>query len=221
MPAIPTPCVAFDLCILTKHAIRRSRLYYEFDGAPPTNEVQLGACCEHVKSQFGPAIAELLPDCHRFEKVEGTYFGAGGSGFVAASTSAAVDGELTSPDSLTEDEAIEGGSEDVMPDEAALIIQRRTGMRGRQNYGRLFLSGLSERINFAGQVTPDFHGLAKAVAALVPADMNVAAEDYTGLMHARHWNRKDNILMPVTKAYVVGAIGTRKDRRPPLTLERL
>ena len=112
-------------------------------------------------------------------------------------------------------------SEDIMPDDTCLVIQKKTGLKGRANQGRLFIGGISETIQYAGEVSAAYATQAKTLAAKVNTDITVSGSGFTTVLHARHWNRKANQMKPITKVYVVKAIGSRMDRRPKQLWERL
>lgn len=219
MPAIPTPTITADLCIKTKWGTRKSRLFYEPETLP-TDEIQLGACATAIFTKFGDKIIEVLPDEHQFVAVECVFYGPGGEGFVANSSQDPLDGSLSTPDENTPESDGAGDSEDILPDECALIIQRRTGKRGRSKYGRLYIGGLSEKIQYAGEISSAYRAECVAIATAVPQDIAVAGA-FTSVLHARHWDRKNNVMEPVTKAYAVNGIGSRRDRRRPTPMSRL
>lgn len=220
-PPIPAPILTADLCILTKHKMIRSRTYWSSDTAPE-NETQLTVIADAIKTAFNAVIIALLPDSHYFQRVECRWYGAGDSAFFANSTSAASQGSIDAPDN--NDSLSDGAgslSEDIMPDDTCLIIQKKTGLKGRANQGRIFFGGLAENVNYAGEVSSPFEANAKALAAKLNTDINVAGSGYTTVLHGRHWNRKVNQMKAITKVYVVKGIGSRMDRRPKTLMERL
>ena len=220
-PPIPPPILTADLVILTKHQPLRSRLYWASDTAPE-NETHLTVIADAIKTAFTNPLIALMPDTHFFQRVECRWYGAGDSAFFANSTSVAAEGEIDAPD---ENNAVADGagslSEDIMPDDTCLVIQKKTGLKGRANQGRLFIGGISETIQYAGEVSAAYATQAKTLAAKVNTDITVSGSGFTTVLHARHWNRKANQMKPITKVYVVKAIGSRMDRRPKQLWERL
>lgn len=217
---IPTPTIVADLVVKTKWAYRRNRLYYE-PTANPGDEIALGHCADAIFNAFKDDIVLLMPDEHYFQRVECRFYGPGSTGFFANSSVAPVVGDIETPDENTTASDIYSASEDILPDEVSLIIQKKTGLTGRANQGRLFLTGLSERVNFAGEVSAGYRGSAATVAALVATDVSVSVGAFVSVLHARHWNRKTNDMKPITKTYVVNGMGSRRDRRRPVPMERL
>lgn len=217
-PQIPNGSLVADIVIGTPYRHLRSRLYYVSDTAPET-ESNLVVIADAIKSHLTPTLPALLPDTNAFNRVEVKYYGAGDTLIFAQSSAAAGFGLIDAPDAQDEDGGSE--SEDIMPTETALIIQRKTGFRGRSNQGRIFIGGIAETVQMRGLIANDFIAPVKTFAAKLNVDINVAGSGFTSVLHARHWNRKTNVLRPVTKIYVVAGTGTRRDRRIKAFRERL
>jgi hypothetical protein len=114
---------------------------------------------------------------------------------------------------ITADPTDEVGG-DMMPDENCLIIQRRTGKKGRNNMGRRFLPGLDDDVNMNGVVDPDYTAKCNDIAAYFGASKTVDAGEAAGLVfNARHYDRKTPDLVPVVDARWVNLLGTRRDRQ--------
>jgi hypothetical protein len=220
-PPIPAPILTADLVIKTRYQHLRSRLYWASDTAPE-NESHVTVMADAIKTAFTPALPALLPDTHFFEKVECRWYGAGDSLLYANSSAAPGVGLLDAPndgDSLSDGDG--SLSEDIMPDDTALVIQKKTGLRGRANQGRLFIGGIAENVNFAGVVSDPYIPHVKTLASKVVTDINVNGSGFTTVLHARHWNRIANQMKTITKVYVVNQMGSRMDRRPKKKWERL
>lgn len=219
-PPIPAGIIVADLCILTTHRMIRSRTYWSPDVAPET-EIHLTVIADAVKTAFTTAIPDLMPTNHFFQRVECRFYGSGNSFFFANSVAAAGPGLIASAEAPTTEFDPTSTSEDIMPDDTALILQKKTGLRGRANQGRVFIGGMSEKVQFAGEVTELYIEKVKTLAGKLNTSITVNGSGYSSPIHGRHWNRKDNVMRPITKVYAVKAIGSRMDRRPKLLYERL
>lgn len=217
-PAIPANVLVADLVIRTNRKMLRSRLYYTSD-TPPDDETDLTVIADQVKVHFTPSLPNLLPTLNYFSRVECRWYGAGSAFFFANSTAAEGAGLISSPMDSSED----GGSEteDVMPDGSAIIIQKKTGKRGPSKQGRLFIGGIAEAVNFAGEVTPGLVATTKVLAGKVAADITINTGGVVTVLHARHWDRKNNIMEPITKTYVVKGLADLNRRRAKILAERL
>lgn len=217
--ALPRPCIVTDLVMKTPWGYRRNRFYWEAT-VQPTGITQLEAICNRVHAVISPQVAVLCTTQIEIERMEGRYFGTGTTGFEGNSTTASVQGEFAAvtPGSATDES--ESSIADTMPDESVLIIQKRTGNTSRSKNGRWFFSGLSEQMQNAGIIDPEMTANAKALADLLSTDITVSV-GFSTVLHARHFDQKNSNLLPITKCYALRVIGTRKDRRRPLKLERL
>jgi hypothetical protein len=80
------------------------------------------------------------------------------------------------------------GLADAMGDEIALVIQRRTGKRGRRYRGRMFIPGISENVNAHGFVEATYATQADNIAAFFGADHIITDGPATDTVwHARHY----------------------------------
>lgn len=217
-PPIPKPVIIAALCVLTPRRMLRTITYYTSD-TQPENESHLTVIADAIKTHFGTAYANLMPDTNFFSRVECRYYGAGGAAFMANSTAAAGPGLIDAPDSRDEDGGAE--SEDTLPDGDCLIIQKKTGQLGRGAQGRVFIGGLAEVINFEGGIATFGEGAAKTLAGKFALDINASGSGFTTVLHARHWRRSPNTLMPITKTYVVKGLTHLKRRQSAILRERL
>lgn len=216
-PPIPTPVIVCDLVQVTPAGFRRNRFYFS-PTVNPTGITQLEAVANRCLTVLTADIKLLCTTVVKFARAECQFKGTGGEEFEANSTIAGVPGALaaTIPGALGE----EATDTDTLPDDVVLIIQKRTGSKGRGKRGRWFFSGLSEQIQNDGLLTQDGPGLAKAAADNFSADIAVTGA-FTTTLHARHWDRKDSLLLPITKCYAIATLGSRMERRRPHRLERV
>jgi len=98
----------------------------------------------------------------------------------------------------------------ALPDQDALVIQRRTGQPGRASRGRIFIPGIWEDFNDDGQLADDAIITAEGIAAEMGTDQIFAGITH----HARHWNRAANLFMVVTQCRAMKNLGSRRDRQP-------
>jgi hypothetical protein len=219
-PAIPSNVLVADLCCDAGNKILRSRTYWSSDTAPE-NETHLTSIADAVFATFKPAYIAMMSDNYYFSRVECRWYGAGNTMFFANSSDGAAVGLIGSVNKPADGDEDSLASEDDMPLDNALVVQKKTGLRGRSNQGRLFIAGLSEKSFWRGELNQLFYVKAKALAAKVNTDINVANGGYNTTLHARHWNRKENVMRPITKVYVVKVVGSRMDRRPRGLYERV
>jgi hypothetical protein len=153
------------------------------------------------------------------ERAEGRWYGGGSENFEANSTVARQVGALTAvtPNSPSDES---DSLPDTLPDEVCIIVQKRTGNTGRAKRGRWFFCGLSEQMQNAGEVDFQYRDDVKSFADLLSTSI-VVTTGFSTTLNARHYDRKDNILMPITKCYALRTMGSRRDRRSPLRLTRL
>jgi hypothetical protein len=221
-PAMYMHC---DLELETRWGVRKSRLYYEPNVAPSAyNHIQ--AASNAMLTKWGTLLAPVLSDATRLARVT-TRFVSGGVDLEAPSTIAGIAG-TGDPDDYIPD-PITGIIPGSMPDETCLIFQRVTGVNGRSKRGRIFIAGISETVNAAGRVTPllrpDVIAIAEGGTAHVPVSYS-GSEDpgdiaWEANLNLRHYDRKNNMLIPVVKMLALDIIGSRIDRRSPLGLNVL
>jgi len=114
--------------------------------------------------------------------------------------------------------------EDAMGDEICLIMQRRTGLRGRHARGRMFIPMLSELVNHKGFVSEEYQDACNDLAEFLGSDYTIPGGGPASatVWHARHYvrQRKDGEgeivqaadMMPVVDVRYLNRLGTRKDR---------
>lgn len=198
MPVMPVILTTDLITEMGTGHICTNRLYWQPD-TPPTTSTDMIALANQVFAHYAPKYADLMASSCHFISVHVRY-NAPTTDIDGWSTAAVVDGVI---------------DEDAMPDEVVYEIQRRTGLTGRQNRGRIFISGAPVTANTEGLVHATFRTALIALAALIGPDQTFSA---VGLCHARHWDRKDNVMRGVSQARAVGEFASRRDRRPPLQL---
>lgn len=219
----PPGTLIFDLVTKTPRGRRRNRMYYENDGGGVPNTVaRLRAFANLVMTTWAPLMRPLMSADAVIEKVEAYAYNVGGPEVEALSTIAAVEGEI--PTSV----GFEGEANDLLPDEVSLMVQVRTGIIGRANRGRRFFCGLSEKVNTNGVITDTtYRDAAKDLANQLPTtieseSLDIPDEDPVSVaLAARHYNRKTNALLPISQAFAVETLASRRDRRQPLEFERI
>lgn len=121
----------------------------------------------------------------------------GSTSLTAGSTGAAIMGSIVG---------------DVVSDQNAVVLRKITGVAGRQNRGRFFVSSLSSAVFDTGnpdELNPAHLSDFQAYAAIYGAD-----QTFGGIVcHSRHWDRKDGTLVPITGMRVSSRIASRDDRR--------
>lgn len=206
------PVIGTKACLTTKFFVQGTKkvmsftAYWENDeGFTPTQAIMESIAdnfYDEVKSLWAnlASAAMYMQGCQAIYEKTTTFWEAMSTGAIW-------------PGSIAVDPLDELGG-DLMPDHDALIIQRRTGKKGRNNAGRMFVPGIDEDVNRNGIVDPDHTGDADNLAAFFGADFTIPAGEAAGLVfHARHWDRKTPDLVPIIDARWVNLIGTRRDRQ--------
>lgn len=216
---IPPSTLVTDMVIQTPWAERRCRFYWEVS-APPTTLTHLEAICDRLMGTVAVNFKAIMTTQVFITRFEGRWYGTGTTTFEANSTVASAQGTFTAVQPNSGSDSTTSNVSDTLPDEACLIIQKRTGTIGRAAMGRWFVPGLSEQMQNAGEVDIEFRTLAKTLADTCSSSVTVST-GFSTILNPRHYNRKTNALMVITKCYALRTIGTRRDRRKPLRLSRL
>lgn len=104
--------------------------------------------------------------------------------------------------------ALVGGNDEWEPEFMCALIRRLTGKRGRHMRGRMFIPGICEAVVSKGRFTIPIYAALHDIAAFFGADRVYGA----GTFHARHWSRKTDDLVVVTKCQAMEEVYTRRDR---------
>jgi hypothetical protein len=100
----------------------------------------------------------------------------------------------------------------LMPEQNQVVIQRRTGMAGHANRGRIFLPYVAEKL--ANDSTLNADGIAKYKAIAVKFSDTITV-DGVAEMIPQTPNGKTGQLVQVTQCRVVSEVCSRRDRRNP------
>lgn len=226
MPTIP-PCFIADLVVSTPFSILRSRFYYSLT-RDLEDEADVEAASEAIFQHIAPPLSVIMGENSKLLRIEGRYFGPAGSDIEGNSISGLIPGVMTAiaPGGLLDDGSETAGLTiaDQMPDDVVLMVQIRTGQAGRSKRGRRFFSGIGERIQNSGKIVDDHYPSITTFANSLNSDVtniSLPTAGGAGTAHARHWDRKNNLLHPITKTYVLGCMMSRMDRRPKLLIERI
>jgi hypothetical protein len=100
----------------------------------------------------------------------------------------------------------------AVSDQNAAVLRKYTGLAKPRNRGRWFVSGMSS-LNFAStnpdEIDSAYYASYEAIVAAFTADMTAGGS----VLHARHWNRTDNVLVPISYGKVSTRVASRDDRR--------
>jgi hypothetical protein len=102
--------------------------------------------------------------------------------------------------------------EPLMPEQNQVVIQRRTGMSGHANRGRVFLPYIAEKL--ADDSTLNSVGIAKFKAIAVKFSDAVTVAGLEQFLPQTR-NGKTGQLVPVIQCRLVSEICSRRDRRNP------
>ena len=197
MPTIPT-CLIADVAVQTPNRLCKNRLYFTAD-APPTGVSDMQGIADVLFVELSPKYRILMPPTCKFHSVRVQW------------TAPTLDLEAFS----SENPVAGTAANDALPDETCLEIQRRTSNRGRQNRGRILISGISEVYQENGKLTGPGKTHLKALALWMQSDVDASQTSFS-FIHHRHWDRKANALDPVTQARAMDTFVSRRDRRRPL-----
>lgn len=203
------PIIAGKNCLTTTFYIRSPKRLMSFAWFwepetiyPDLDSVHTAA--NDAATLFNPLIAALLGDANKAEQVkcvfenDSTYldaFSDSGLGVVGTANISL----LTQP------------IENVLPDQDAVIIQKRTGGHGRTTRGRVFVPGIWEGFNDDGVLSTDGRTPAGLLAQAFGSD-----QVFAGITcHSRHWSRTQADLLVLSGARAMINLGSRRDRQVP------
>lgn len=202
MPAHPFPTtprsLTLTLFIQTPLGTRSNHAYFELDAGDTAPVIgDMVTVANDAFTAFSGPVAHILSASVLFAQIVARYR-SGSQDYEGVSSEAAVAGFRT------------GG--DGMPDQDVFEIRKVTGQPGRQKRGRVFISGCNEVDNIEGKLNPASYDLFAAAAAPFGADLTAGGSTW----HARHWDRKDSLLVPIQAVYAMSIFYSQRKRRRPL-----
>jgi len=195
------PSVTFITRFRVNSLLASCSTYWELDGAlsPSFDHVEM---VNDYQTQFGNYWKDLASTLNAIVLTQSIYR-SGTSYLDAHSTGAEIPGTVG-------DIPLGVDTPAPLPSWDAILLQRRTGLAGRQHRGRLFIPGIDELLQNASFVEASAYVAVGALAAFLGSDQVFNATTF----HARHWNRKNNALEVITAIRPVKELATRKDRQP-------
>lgn len=103
---------------------------------------------------------------------------------------------------------------DILPEEDAVVLQRRTGQPGRNSRGRIFLPFIPEAFALDSKLTAAAITKYQAVAAALMVPVASGPEGGV-ILQPRHYNKKAGVFQPIVAWRVVDNTCSRRDRRAP------
>lgn len=196
-----TKTFALKTYVETTHRIMSVTTYWEPEN-PILNAATMQGIVDSAQAIFGNLIAAVVPDQVTIPTSHGVYSDGNDVQWDAYS---AISGKVVGGAATI---LLEAPGSQVLPDVISLIIQRKTGRRGRQHAGRIFIPGIWEGFNDDGQLNDDGMTAAEPIAVFLGADATFAGE----IFHSRHFNRKDLAFDVVSDCRVRKDLSTRHDR---------
>ncbi len=210
-PTIPA-CVTSRLFIEHPRYTMSNILIYSAPTLPTTID-GVRAVGNAIFAAWMTVLAPLYSSTVTFRGAFTTVQSGSGSGWEDFTTTGTGPG--TEGGGTEADESV--GDPGALPAETALIVKKLTGKAGPFKRGRWFFGGVSENVQINGLIHHAFRDRVLAVCAQGAADITVAATgDFGGTtLHARHWDRKNNVLEPILACRADIVFGTRRQRRSP------
>lgn len=190
-PVIPKPVMIFRPIFHCQEGDWSNLLYASIDGAVDSLE-EVKAITDAVATAFGPKVADVMA------------VGVSMQGMWSRYITATNDWEY-----FTVEGSFEGERPgNTLPIQDCFEIRKLTGAAGRAKRGRYFFSGLSVDDVSNGLIENEISSPLLTLAGFLAADVHVG--DRT--VHWRHWDRKDNMLVPISNCTVVRRLVSRRDR---------
>lgn len=173
-------------------------LYYASPGTTPDPD-DIGTYASDVAAKVEGAILPLLEPTTTFDGVD-LFYKASDLDLQGASSAGPQNGTAAAGD--------------ILPEEDAVVIQRRTGQPGRNSRGRIFLPFIPEVFALDSKLT------AAAITkyqTLCTSLMEPVASGPEGgvILQPRHYNKKASVFQPIIAWRVVDNTCSRRDRRAP------
>lgn len=198
MPTIPSPVLVITTLLTTRGGHFSNLFYYEA-ATHPTNTNQMDDIATAFGNIFNLLYANMMNIGGGFSGCTSKFIN-GSTLLEGNSTGTAMGGALTGQ---------------PVTDEVALVIRKVTGLGGPQNRGRFFISGMDSTCFDASANDNEleavhFLPLAQNFASNAGSDQTLGP---AGVCHARHWDRRDNVLRVIAECKVSSRFGSRRDRR--------
>lgn len=172
-------------------------------------QADIVAIANAMHGNFGSLWIELADSNCYITNTRATWYGAGDDGWWDGwSSSAALNGERIGADAYTDI-----GESESLPDFAALLFSIRTDSRVKSKRGCRYIPGISETVQKNGFLQEEAYTDANALAAFIGGDQVIAGTTF----HPRHWDRKNNLLVPIRQVYVMERL-THIDSRKSTSL---
>jgi hypothetical protein len=194
MPQYP----GFNICTFTalvrnaQNGLYATSSFYWEATSQNVNASNIVAACDAFKSQLAAVLCPLLSTSCALNVVSARVF-AQNAVIEGLSTTAANTGQEDSTDCL--------------PMSSTLVVAKKTTQFGRSKQGRYFFAGIGEAVQENGLVASGYVNAAKALATFLGADRT-----FTVPFHARHWDRKNNVFVPISSCLALSKIGTLRSR---------
>lgn len=173
----------------------RCRLYYIKTAGPDPTQAQLDTYANTIFTTLAVSLLACLSDSAQFRQIQ-MFLRGGAAEMEAYSTAAAADGAV---------------SGDMFPEECAVVIQRRTGLPGRDKRGRIFIPFIGEADADDSTLTAPAVTRFKALATALKTPL--VSGGIT--LSPRTPSFQSGILNPVIQCRVLSEICSRRQRRSP------
>lgn len=194
MPPIPTPVLIIAAIVQSQSTVMKNISYWQ-PVTPPATFTDMNNICTDFNTLFKAPYAACINGDSKYVGCTAEY--KAGSTLLEGVNGVVLGG---------------GAAGFSVSDQNAVVIRKATSLGGRQNIGRYFIGALAGSAfdpSSPDEISPAVVADFQAVAALYGAD-----QTFNGIVtHARHWDRKDNVLRVITGCFVSSRIATRRDRR--------
>lgn len=174
--------------------------YWECDTAP-SGQPQVKSMINDWQTVMAGVLAPLLPDQVSVPLSTAVY--TFGTDYFDAASDAGLSFDGNAATVL-----LEPPGSQVLPDQDALIVQKRTGLQGRSNRGRMYIPGIWEGFNREGILDAAGYAAAGAFAASVGSDKVIGGMT----CHARHYSKKLNTAVVITECRAMRLFGSQRSR---------
>lgn len=190
-PVIPNPVLILYPNFSIPEGSFTTIIYFE-TASPITNAAGLAATVDAFSTSFATVINPCLSTACTYLGTRAVY--ENGTGQMEYFTNVGS-GSGTSGDN-------------PLPIQDCFEVRKVTGLRGRSKRGRNFFSGLSEDDVTNGQLNDGNIASFQALQSFMGADVTASSNT----LHWRHWDRKNNVLVPITAAVCIDRLVSRRDR---------